>query len=53
VFEVDADKVPSVLPVLSTLPVTALTVSPPSLEQLFLSQYADAPEGREGELVAQ
>jgi polyether ionophore transport system ATP-binding protein len=53
VFEVDADKVAAVLPVLSTLPVTSLTVSPPSLEQLFLSQYTDAPEGREGELVAQ
>jgi ABC-2 type transport system ATP-binding protein len=49
-FDVDVDRVPQVLGALSRLPVTGLTVSPPSLEALFLRHYgvaagADADTG--------
>lgn len=40
-FTVDSDRVASVLPDLSRLDVRGLTVSPPSLEELFLRHYGD------------
>ncbi|MET0990461.1 MAG: ABC transporter ATP-binding protein [Glaciihabitans sp.] len=43
-FDVDVERVPEVLTALSRLPVTGLTVSPPSLESIFLRHY-----GAEGE----
>jgi ABC-2 type transport system ATP-binding protein len=41
VFDVDTDKIDGVLAALTTAGVSALTVSPPSLEELFLRHYAD------------
>ncbi|MGW4928741.1 ATP-binding cassette domain-containing protein [Agromyces sp. NPDC004153] len=40
-FTVDTDRVASVLPELARLDVKGLTVSPPSLEDLFLRHYGD------------
>lgn len=40
-FTVDSDRVASVLPELARLDVKGLTVSPPSLEELFLRHYGD------------
>ncbi len=40
-FTVDSDAVVGVLPELSRLDVKGLTVSPPSLEELFLRHYGD------------
>jgi polyether ionophore transport system ATP-binding protein len=40
-FTVDSDRVAGVLPTLASLDVQGLTVSPPSLEELFLRHYGD------------
>jgi ABC-2 type transport system ATP-binding protein len=40
-FTVDSDRVAGVLPTLAGLGVQGLTVSPPSLEELFLRHYGD------------
>lgn len=40
-FTVDSDRVAGVLPTLAGLNVQGLTVSPPSLEELFLRHYGD------------
>ncbi|MEF2976640.1 ABC transporter ATP-binding protein [Subtercola sp. YIM 133946] len=40
-FTVDSDDVASVLPALGALGVTGLTITPPSLEELFLRHYGD------------
>ena len=40
-FTVDSDRVAGVLPTLASLNVQGLTVSPPSLEELFLRHYGD------------
>ncbi|MCD2443520.1 ABC transporter ATP-binding protein [Agromyces sp. SYSU K20354] len=40
-FTVDSDRVAGVLPMLAGLDVQGLTVSPPSLEELFLRHYGD------------
>jgi ABC-2 type transport system ATP-binding protein len=42
-FAVESDEVASVLPRLAELRVAALTVRPPSLEELFLRHYGDEP----------
>jgi ABC-2 type transport system ATP-binding protein len=41
VFDVDTDAMDGVLGALTTAGVTSLTVSPPSLEELFLRHYGD------------
>ena len=41
VFDVDTDKIEAVLAALTAAGVSALTVSPPSLEELFLRHYGD------------
>lgn len=43
-FDVDAERVPDVLSALAHLSVTGLTVSPPSLESIFLRHYGVAAE---------
>ncbi len=43
-FSVDSDRIAGVLPELGRLGVQGLTVSPPSLEELFLRHYGDEPE---------
>ncbi|QAY74822.1 ABC transporter ATP-binding protein [Agromyces protaetiae] len=43
-FTVDSDHVPSVLPELARLEVKGLTVTPPTLEELFLRHYGDRIE---------
>ncbi|WP_022889404.1 ABC transporter ATP-binding protein [Agromyces italicus] len=50
-FTVDSDRVASVLPELTRLEVRALTVSPPSLEELFLRHYGDELTERVAEPV--
>ncbi|WP_422114567.1 ATP-binding cassette domain-containing protein [Brachybacterium sp. UNK5269] len=40
-FDVDDAAVPAVLPVLTAMGATGLTVTPPSLEDLFLRHYGD------------
>ena len=46
VFDVDTDAMTPVLAVLTSAGVTALTVTPPSLEELFLRHYGDrVPSG--------
>ncbi len=40
-FTIDSDRVAGVLPTLASLDVQGLTVSPPSLEELFLRHYGD------------
>ena len=42
-FTVDSDRIAEVLPELGRLGVQALTVAPPSLEELFLRHYGDDP----------
>jgi len=44
-FTADSDALPDVLPVLAALRVQGLTVSPPSLEELFLSHYRESVTG--------
>jgi len=44
-FEVDSDAVQGVLAALTKAGVTSLTVTPPSLEELFLRHYGDKIEG--------
>ena len=41
VFDVDTDRMDAVLAALTTACVSALTATPPSLEELFLRHYAD------------
>lgn len=41
VFDVDAAAIPAVLAALAAMGVSGLTVAPPSLEDLFLSHYAE------------
>ncbi|MFF2277876.1 ATP-binding cassette domain-containing protein [Agromyces sp. NPDC058126] len=48
-FTVDSDRVASVLPDLARLDVRGLTVSPPSLEELFLRHYGDELTARAAE----
>lgn len=43
-FDVDDTAVPQLLPVLAELGVHNLTITPPSLEDLFLRHYGDEPE---------
>ncbi len=43
-FSVDSDRIAGVLPELGRLGVQGLTVSPPSLEELFLRHYGDEPD---------
>jgi len=43
-FTVDSDRVADLLPALAALGVQGLTIAPPSLEELFLRHYGDAPE---------
>ena len=43
-FTADSADVVTLLPLLAELDVQGLTVAPPSLEELFLREYADAPE---------
>ncbi len=47
-FDVDGSALPAVLPALAAHRVTALTVTPPSLEDLFLRHYGDTPESAPG-----
>ena len=42
-FTVDSDRIAGILPELGRLDVQGLTVSPPSLEELFLRHYGDDP----------
>lgn len=42
-FDVDDTAVATVLPVLTRMGVSGLTITPPSLEDLFLRHYGDAP----------
>ena len=42
-FTVDSDRIAGVLPELGRLEVEGLTVTPPSLEELFLRHYGDDP----------
>ena len=42
-FTVDSDRISGVLPELGRLEVEGLTVTPPSLEELFLRHYGDDP----------
>lgn len=42
-FAAESDEVAAMLPRLAELRVTALTVRPPSLEELFLRHYGDGP----------
>ena len=44
VFDVDTDAIDGVLRTLTTAGVTSLTVTPPSLEELFLRHYGDRLE---------
>jgi ABC-2 type transport system ATP-binding protein len=46
-FDVDNDHLTTTLATLGRLPVTGLTVSPPSLEELFLRHYGTTPELQE------
>lgn len=43
-FTVDSDRVAAVLPALAERGVTGLRIEPPSLEELFLRHYGDAPD---------
>jgi ABC-2 type transport system ATP-binding protein len=43
-FDVDNDAMGAVLTALSSLGVRAFTAAPPSLEELFMRHYGDAPE---------
>jgi ABC-2 type transport system ATP-binding protein len=45
VFDVDTDRIDGVLGALTAAGVSALTATPPSLEELFLRHYGDAVEG--------
>lgn len=45
VFDVDDAQIPEVLRALADLGVQNLTVTPPSLEELFLRHYGDRPAG--------
>ena len=46
-FTADQDELVAVLPALAALGVRGLTITPPSLEELFLSHYGDpAPDAR-------
>jgi ABC-2 type transport system ATP-binding protein len=45
-FDADADALPTVLAALAELRVEGLTVTPPSLEELFLRHYAAAESTR-------
>jgi len=45
VFDVDTDRLQGVLATLAAAGVSALTATPPSLEELFLRHYGDRPEG--------
>ena len=47
VFEADNDELAAVLAALSRVGATGLTVTPPSLEELFLRHYGPAPELQE------
>jgi ABC-2 type transport system ATP-binding protein len=58
-FDVDTDRIGDVLGTLTRAGVSALTATPPSLEELFLRHYgdrieaaADAADAADGELVA-
>ena len=42
-FSADSDRIAEVLPALGALGVQGLTIVPPSLEELFLRHYGDAP----------
>ena len=48
VFHVDNDALPQVTRALADLAPTALTITPPSLEELFLRQYGDELAALEG-----
>jgi len=43
VFDVDSERIDAVLRVLTSAGVNTLTVTPPSLEELFLRHYGDGP----------
>ena len=43
-FDVDSDAIQGVLAALTKAGVTSLTVTPPSLEELFLRHYGDRLE---------
>jgi ABC-2 type transport system ATP-binding protein len=43
-FDVETDAVERVIATLASSPVRALTVTPPSLEELFLRHYGDRPD---------
>ncbi|MFT2817108.1 ABC transporter ATP-binding protein [Leifsonia sp. A12D58] len=45
-FTVESSVVVTALPLLAELDVQGLTVAPPSLEELFLREYSDAPAGQ-------
>jgi len=45
VFDVDTDRIDAVLGALTAAGVSALTATPPSLEELFLRHYGDRVEG--------
>jgi ABC-2 type transport system ATP-binding protein len=47
VFDADNDELTAVLAALSRVGATGLTVTPPSLEELFLRHYGPAPELQE------
>lgn len=46
VFDVDGDRVPQVMSALAPLGVRSLTAHPPTLEQLLMRHYGDAPAAR-------
>lgn len=46
VFDVDGDRVPQVMSALAPLEVRSLTAHPPTLEQLLMRHYGDAPAAR-------
>ena len=53
VFDVDTANIPAVLRVLVTEGVTSLTVTPPSLEELFLRHYGDRIADASAEVEAE
>ena len=51
-FSAESDRVAEVLPALGALAVKGLTITPPSLEELFLRHYGDTTVGAGPEAVA-
>lgn len=50
-FSVDHDRLGAILTAMTQLNPTELVIAPPSLEEIFLSQYADSPSANERQNV--